>query len=120
MSVPPTFTKQHLSGATRGQPIAVAAVATPGTLIHTDSNTADHFDEVWLWASNVDTVDRVLTLELGGTGLGNEADYAIPAGTTVQVLLGQPMSGGDVIRAYADAANDVNVFGYVNRMDQTP
>jgi len=25
-----------------------------------------------------------------------------------------------VIRAYADVANDVNVFGYVNRMDQTP
>ena len=30
-----TFTKKKLSGSTDGKPIAVAATATPGTLIHT-------------------------------------------------------------------------------------
>ncbi len=120
MSVPPTFTKELLSASTNGQPIAVAAVATPGTLIHTDPGVANEFSEVWLYASNVGTVDRLLTVELGGVGVGNEMKYAIPAEETVAVLLGHPINGGVLVRAYADVAGEVNIAGWVNNLDQSP
>lgn len=119
MPTPATVTKVHLSGATNGQPIQVTAIATPGTVIHTDGNTANVFDEVWLWATNTSVSDRVLTLEIGGTGLGNEADYAIPAGSTVQILPGHSMSAGQIIAAYADVGSNVNIFGHVHRIDQS-
>lgn len=46
-----TFSKLTLSGGTNnGRGIKVAATASSGTLIHTGSSTATHFDEVWLYA----------------------------------------------------------------------
>ena len=43
-----TITKTLLSGSTNGRQIKVAATATPGTTIHTATNTAGQMDEVWL------------------------------------------------------------------------
>lgn len=120
MSVPPTFTKELLSASTNGRPIAVAAVATPGTNIHTDGNAPNEMSEVWLYASNVGAVDRLLTIELGGTGVANEQKYAVPAQQTVQILIGHPINGGVSIAAYADAGGEVNVAGWINHIDQTP
>ena len=59
-----TFTKEFLSGSNNGRPIKVAAAVTPGTLIHTADNSAK--DEIWLYAVNNDTADRLLTIEFGG------------------------------------------------------
>lgn len=62
-----TFSKITLSGSTDGRGIRVANTATPGTTIHTASNVATTYDEIWLYAQNVDTTDRKLTIEWGGT-----------------------------------------------------
>ena len=46
------YTKEFLSGSTDGEPIAIAAVATPGTLIHTADGAAK--DEVWIYIHLLD------------------------------------------------------------------
>ena len=59
-----TFSKLKLSGSTNGRGIAVTATATLGTTIHTAHATA--LDEIWLYAANIDSTARILTVEFGG------------------------------------------------------
>lgn len=109
-----SFTKEFLSGSANGIPVAVAATATPGTTIHTAHATAK--DEIVLFATNVDTVDRVLTIEFGGVLTVNQIKITVQTKDTVQVICGVALSGSLVMKAFADAANVINVFGYVNRI----
>lgn len=107
--------KITLSGSTNGRPIKVAASATPGTTIHTADATAK--DEIWLWATNTDAVDRSLTIEFGGTTSPDDHIRTIvPAGETVLVVPGIPLTASLVAKAFAAAANVVTVAGYVNRI----
>jgi hypothetical protein len=109
----------HLSGSTGGKPILVAASSTPGTTIHTATNTAGVFDEVELWASNTDTTDRKLTLEVGGTTAGFTIVQTIPAqGGAVMVYRGR-LNGGAALAAFAATANVLNITGTVNRLTVT-
>jgi hypothetical protein len=111
-----TFSKQFLSGSTSGRGIKIAATGTPGTLIHTAHATDK--DEVWLWAQNSDTSDRLLTLEYGGTTSPDDliqSTIVLKSGLT-PILPGMPLSGSVVVRAFAAAANVISVFGYVNRI----
>ncbi|MEE8485034.1 MAG: hypothetical protein V3S38_00560, partial [Acidimicrobiia bacterium] len=111
------FTKLILSGSTNGIPILVAATATAGTTIH-DSSTV--LDEVWLWAWNVSTTTRLLTLELGGvTDPGQILEVNIPAigPPPTLVVPGWLMTGSVDIDAFAvSAANTIVISGYVNRI----
>jgi hypothetical protein len=109
------ITKEFLSGSTNGRPVKVAATGTPGTTIHTAHASAK--DEVYLFATNTDTVDRELTIEFGGTTSPDDLiKVTVPAKDTVQVVPGVPLSGSLLARAFAATANVVNLFGYVNRI----
>ncbi len=109
--------KNKLSGSTDGRGVAVAATSSPGTTIHTaqSGTTAGSFDEVWLYAVNIDTVTRTLTIQCGGTSTSDNIVITLAANTgLVLVLPGLVLQNSDVIKAFADAANKVNVFGFVN------
>lgn len=109
-----SFSKVYLSGSTNGRPVAVAATSSPGTTIHTAHASA--MDEVFIYATNTDIVDRLVTVQFGGTGAGDSIEATIPAGKTELVIPGSPLTGALVVKAYAAAASVVNVFGYVNRI----
>lgn len=114
-----TFVKRKLSAAAAGnRGIKVAATATAGTTIHTAvaGTTAGTFDEIWLWAYNSDTVDRLLTIEFGGTTAPDDnIKVTIPAlSGLVQVVPGFDLQNGCVVGAFAAVANVVVIFGFVN------
>ena len=110
--------KRLLSGSTNGRGIKVAATATPGTLLHTavTGTTAGTYDEVWLYAYNSDTTDRLLTIELGGTTSPDDhIKVTIPAQAgRFCVLDGHVLQNGVVVRGFAAAANVIVVTGFVN------
>jgi hypothetical protein len=111
-----TITKEFLSGgAANGRPIKVVAVGTPGTLLHTAHATAK--DEVNIWLSNTDVVDRLVTIEFGGvTSPDDHLKVTVPSGDSVLAAPGIPLSGGLLVRAFAAAANVITAWGYVNRI----
>lgn len=116
-----SIAKLPLSGSTQGKPIAVAATGTPGTTVHTTGTSATVVDEVWVYATNIDTVSRNLTIEYGGTGAAQRIEVAIPAKSGLSlVLTGLIMTGtgssGNTITSFASAANVINLIGYVNRI----
>lgn len=113
-----TFEKIALSGSTNGKGIKVVATGTPGTTIHTAVSGTDDWDEVWLYAYNNDGSNRQLTIEFGGV---NVPDNIITVTITykaglVPVIPGLILQNGQVISAFADAANVVTLTGFVNRI----
>lgn len=116
------YTRQLLSGTpASGRVIPVAAVATPGTLIHTAvAGAAPNFDEVYLWASNVTGAAATLTIEWGGvTDPGDHIvkQFSIPANSPpLPIVTGEVLNGGLAIRAFSGTASAINISGYVNRM----
>lgn len=108
-----TYSKLFLSGGSGdGTPIAVGDT---DTIIHTAHATSK--DEIWLYAVNIDTAARELTLKVGGTGDSNKIVLTVqPQAGLVQVLPGIPMSGSDVLYAVADTAAKINLVGWVNRI----
>lgn len=117
-----TYSKVHLSASTGGQPIKVVATGTTGTTIHTTGTSSSAIDEIWIYATNTDSVARTLTLEYGGVvNPDNRIILSIPAqsGLTIAVA-GLILSGtgavGRSITAYGSSANVINLVGYVNRI----
>ena len=117
-----TFTKILLSGSTGGQPIKVVATATTGTTIHATGTSATTIDEVWLYATNTDTVTRTLTIEYGGTtSPDNKIIISIPAQSGLSLVApGLVLTGTGAaarnITAFASSANVINILGYINRI----
>lgn len=113
-----TFSKQLLSGSTNGKSILVAATSTPGTTVHTAVSGTSSFDEIWLYAQNTDTVDRLLTIEYGGTTSPNDKFIVTIAAQSGLVLVvpGLILQNSLVLKAFASATNVVTVNGYVNRI----
>jgi len=113
-----TYSKQALSAATTGVPIAVVATASTGTTIHTIGTSA--IDEVWLYATNTDSAARTLTIQFGGTATLNQIQQTIPAnsGLTLVIpgLILAPSGSALTVYAYASVASVVNISGYVNRV----
>ena len=110
------YTKEFLSGSTYGRPIKVVATGTAGTLIHTAHATAK--DELTLYAINTSVLDRVLTIEFGGAT--NPDDHIIitvkkDVGLTL-VVPACILSNSSVVRAFASAANVINIVGFINRI----
>ena len=111
--------KRKLSASTSGRGVKVAATSTPGTTVHTaytTSTTAGAYDEVWLYAYNSDTVDRLITVELGGaTSPDDHVKVTIPAQQgRFLVLDGAVLQGGLSIGVFAAAANVIVITGFVN------
>ncbi len=114
-----TYSKIILSGSTDGKAIAVAATATPGTVIHTGSATATTIDEIWLYAMNQSAADVKLTVEWGGVTTGDLIEQTITteAGLTLVapgVIIKGNSSTALIVRAFAPVG--INIFGYVNRI----
>lgn len=118
------FSKQLLSGSTRGKPIKVVATATAGTVIHATGISATILDEIWLVAFNSDAVDRTLTIEFGGVTDPDDLivkAITIPSRTTgIVVVSGQPLVGtgaaASTVAAFASVANVITISGFVNRI----
>lgn len=114
-----TFQAVQLSGSTNGRPIAVAATASPGTLIH--SASAGSLDEIYLYAANVSNTAAPLTVQFGGTSTAdNLVATSIPANSgPVQIAFGQRLGGGVEVRAFSGTANAINMTGIINRITST-
>ena len=115
------ISKEVLSGSTRGRGVLVAATSSTGTTIHTTGTSATTTDEIWLYATNNDTVSRNLTIEFGTTGAANEINLAIAAKTAMSLIIpGLVLRGdgsaGEVVTAFSSATNVITIFGYVNRI----
>lgn len=110
------------SGSSQGQPVLVAATATPGTTIHATGISATVFDEQWHYAQNTDTTDRKLTIEWGGvTAPNNLFEVTIPAESgLVLVVPGLRLVGtgaaASTARAFCASANVVTITSNINRM----
>jgi thiamine pyrophosphate-dependent acetolactate synthase large subunit-like protein len=95
----------------------VAATGTPGTTIHTTGVSATIIDEIWLYATNNDTVPRNLTVEYGNGNI----ELAIPAKSGLSLVVTGLVLRGDgsagiTVAAFASAANQIRILGYVNRI----
>jgi hypothetical protein len=111
--------KLILSGSTSGRPIPVAAVATPGTLIHTAVAGALSKDEVYLLAANAGDAFARLTIEWGGVAQGDHIndEFALAPHSALHVLIpGNVLNGALEIRAFSDVASAINISGFVNRI----
>ena len=113
-----TYSKELLSGSTNGKNIKVAATATAGTTIHTATSGTSNLDEIWLYACNTDSTDRKLTIEYGGATSPDElTEITITAEAGwVLVVPGLLLQNSLVVKAFAAAANVVNINGFVNRV----
>lgn len=117
--MPTTFQAVPLSGNTTGRPIAIAATATPGTLLH--AADPDALDEVYLYAANITAAPVTLTVQFGGVSTSdNLVVTSIPANSgPVQISYGQRLTGSVEVRAFAAAAAAINMTGAVNRIKST-
>lgn len=108
-----------LSGSTRGRPIQLTGT-TSGTAVtlHTATTTAGQIDRLFIDLTNTSASAVVVTIEFGTTGVGNEIDVTVPANATVRAVDGSVIGGAatDTVRAYATAANVINVTGRVERL----
>lgn len=115
-----SYSRQLLSGSTNGRAIAVAATATPGTMVHTAQSGTTGFDEVYIWASNVSGSSATLTIEWGGVGAPGDhivSSYSIPANSPpIPIVTGQVLQNGLSVRAFSGTASALNLTGFVNRI----
>lgn len=110
-----SYLRRPLSGSTDGRGVKVVATGTPGTTIHTAQASATLVDVVTLYAYNSDTVTRRLTLEWGGTTAPDDnMVFDIPPKSTVPVVVDLVLRNSLIAKAFADAANVVSLFGFVN------
>jgi hypothetical protein len=116
-----TISKLTLTGSNQGRPILIAASGATGTTIHTTLSSSTTVDEIWLYATNNDTVQRNLTIEYGTTGTASEISVGIPSKSGLSIILaGCVLTGtgsdSSVVRAYGSISNQISVVGYVNRL----
>lgn len=113
-----TYTKLKLSGSTDGQGVKIAATGTPGTTVHTADATA--LDEIFLFASNLDSSDRTITIEYGGTTDPDDLiakTVVIPANSPpIPIVSGLILTNSLVVGVFASAANVIIISGFVNRI----
>ena len=118
------FTRELLSGSTNGLAVKVTGTSTGASVtVHTAISGTTSSDELWLWAQNndADGETRTLTIEFGGTtDPDNLIIVPIPCKAgPVLVVPGFPLRNGLVVKAWADEANDCQIYGYVNRVTVT-
>lgn len=107
------------SGSTNGRPMAIDAVASPGTTIHTVATATAAIEDIFIDAWNTATADRDIWIELGATGDSDALRTTLPprAGP-YRIVAGARLAGGSgiVVRAYATATGNVRLAGGVNRI----
>lgn len=121
--MPDTYTIEKLSGSTDGKGIKITGTNSAGAVtIHTATANANDIDLVTVYAQNNDADGevRTLTIEFGGpTSPDNLIIIPIPAKVgPVLVFERFPALGGIVIEGFADEADDVIMYGRVERVDK--
>lgn len=111
---------QKLSGSTNGLGIKVTGTSGAASVdIH--AAHATDLDLITLWAVNQDAdgETRTLTLGWGGeTDPDNLITVSVPAKAgPVFITDRMPLTNSLVVSAWADEANDVQVYGLVVRID---
>jgi hypothetical protein len=120
--MPNAVKKIPLSASVQGMGIKVAAIATPGTLIHTTGTGNTDLDELWVYAYNSNTVNETLTLEIGDATAPdhNLVNTIPPQQGDLLLIAGRILTGSGTVaatvRAFAADANRVILSGYVNRI----
>jgi len=114
-----TYTKAKLSGSTDGKAIKVTGTNTAGAVtVHTAVSGTTNLDEIYLYAQNndADGETRTLTIEFGGTtDPDNLIILPIPCKAgLVPICEGLMLQNAQVVKAFADEANDVQIYGYVH------
>lgn len=108
-----------LSGSTNGRGVKITStVAGSGNTVHTTVTGAGAgtFDELYLYAVNLATTDKLITLNFGGTASGDKIPFTVPYKDGLYTLInGLRLNGGVLVRAYAASACTVIVHGVVNR-----
>lgn len=106
------------SGSTNGRPVLVVATATLGTTLHTAVSGTANMDEIYVWAFNDDTVDRLLTIEFGGAVTpGDTIRYTVPFNDGLHLIIpGIRLQNGLVVTAFAAAASVITCVVNVNRL----
>lgn len=115
----PTMSKAVLSGSTHGRAIKITQTSIgSGTTIHTAVNSVSDIDLITLFATNSDTVPRVLTIGWGGTTDPDDlVAVTIPAdGGLALIAADLPLRNALIVKAAADSANVVMITGYVNQI----
>lgn len=116
-----TYSKIVLSGSTDGEGIAVTGTTpSQGTVIHTAvTGAADSIDEVWLYAYATVTTAVEVSLAIGPTtATGSRITHTVTGDDKKGLYLlypGLPLRNAKVIKAFVTAADNTNIFGYVNR-----
>jgi hypothetical protein len=112
------FTKALLSGSTNGKGILVTGTSTGASVtVHTAVSGTTSLDEIWIWAMNNDTVDRVLTIEWGETTATNDTVINIPTKSGRFLIIdGRLLQNSLVVTAFAAAANVIVLDGFVNKV----
>lgn len=110
-----SYTREPLSGSTHGRGIKVAATGTPGTTIHTGQASTVLTDVVTLVATNTDVVDRLLTLEWGGTGAPDDnLQFLLPPKQSIAIVNDLIIRNSLIIKAFAAVTNVVVIHGFTN------
>lgn len=117
-----SFTHETLSGSTNGLGVKVNST-TVGVTLHSAISGSTSRDEIWLYAQNNNGsgVVRTLTIQFGGTTDPDNlivCSIAAKAGP-VLIVPGFPLRNALDVKAIADVANEVIIYGYVNRVTVT-
>lgn len=108
------FSAIPFSASTDGRPVLVATTADPGTTIHTAQASATLFDKVEASASNIDTIDHVITMEWGSNAASDLVIVTVPAKSTIP-LPAVYLRNSLPLKIFADLANKVLIAGRVIR-----
>jgi len=106
---------QLLSGSTNGKGIKVTGTGS-GSAVTVHTVSGGGIDLITLFAVNVGSAGRTLTMAWGGTGADDQWTVpVIPGAGPVLICDRMPLSSTLAASAWADSANDVHVYGYVLR-----
>ncbi|MEL7433888.1 MAG: hypothetical protein AAFN11_08065 [Chloroflexota bacterium] len=112
------YRTRSLSASSKGRGIAVANTGSPGTLIHTalDSQAANEWDAIALYAVNNSGSAVKLTVEWGGTDTSDQIEMTIqPESGLVEIIPELVLQDEAPVRAFATTANAISLYGVVRR-----
>lgn len=112
-----TYLRRPLSGSTHGRGIKLTGTGTGSSVaIHTGQASATLVDVATLYAMNFDSVVRRVTVEWGATSSPDDLIQldVPPKSGLVPIVLDLPIRNSLPVKAWADAANLVVIFGFVN------
>lgn len=102
-----------------GRPILISAVtAATAQLLHTATNDADTFDEIWIWGFSLSGATVLATIGFGSNAnAGDQVSATIPANTSGPWCLipGWRLQGGLPVYGYAALSGAMGVKVQVNR-----